>query len=348
MRQVEGCFSRNFADFRKSFFMKKIFCFLVVLLIAVSHVNAQHFEGISFYSIKSKSDTIDFIKIGKGGIKPTLIFCQGSLPIPLIVTDQTNYFIPAVNNFDYRKIIENWNIVIISMPSIPVVTEKSNLVDYQYCVDGKFPQKYIENNYLEKYVERGNKVVDFLARQKWVDRKRIYMIGHSQGAQVAIEIAKENKNIAAVGYFSGNVLGRFSQYVLQNRFDEQKGIVSLQEAQKNIERNLEWWTAVCRDSIFLQNGDTNRTWKSFGRESISTITKLRQPVFVAYGTKDIGPAMCDLLPICLELDGKTNYKLYPVVGCGHNFEEFSADGKPDYDKMHWQDVMDEFVKWVSK
>ena len=54
--------------------------------------------------------------------------------------------------------------------------------------------------------------------QKWVDKKKIYIIGHSQGAQVAIEMAKENKIIAAVGYSSGNVLGRFSQYILQCRF----------------------------------------------------------------------------------------------------------------------------------
>ena len=322
-----------------------MFYSLVVLLMSISMVNAQEFENISFYSLKSKADTIDFIKIGTEETKPTLIFCQGSLPIPLIVTEQTDYFIPAVNNFDYRKLIEKWNIVIISMPSIPVVAEQSDLTDYRYCIDGKFPQKYIENNYLEKYVERGNKVINFLMRQKWVDKNNIYIIGHSQGAQVAIEMAKENKNIAAVGYLSGNVLGRFSQYILQCRFDEQKGMLSSQEAQNNIAQNIEWWKAVCRDSVSLQNGDTNRTWKSFGKENISTISKLKQPVFVAYGTKDTGPVMCDLLPIYFELEGKTNYKLYPVVGCGHNFEEIFLNGAPDYDNMHWQEVMDEFVRF---
>ena len=43
--------------------------------------------------------------------------------------------------------------------------------------------------------------------------------------------------------------------------------------------------------------------------------------------------------------GKTNYKVLPMVGCGHNFEEISSEGVSNFDKMHWDDVMNGFIEW---
>ena len=37
--------------------------------------------------------------------------------------------------------------------------------------------------------------------------------------------------------------------------------------------------------------------------------------------------------------------MMPLVGCGHNFEEISPEGMPNWDKMHWNDVMNGFIEW---
>ena len=73
---------------------------------------------------------------------------------------------------------------------------------------------------------------------------------------------------------------------------------------------------------------------------------MKTPIYVAYGTEDLEHAeSCDLLPIYFERVGKTNYKMMPLVGCGHNFEEISPEGMPNWDKMHWDDVINGFVQW---
>ena len=73
---------------------------------------------------------------------------------------------------------------------------------------------------------------------------------------------------------------------------------------------------------------------------------MKKPIFIAYGTEDIGRAFGnDLLPIYFMNVGKTNYKVLPMVGCGHNFEEISSEGVSNFDKMHWDDVMNGFIEW---
>jgi hypothetical protein len=69
--------------------------------------------------------------------------------------------------------------------------------------------------------------------------------------------------------------------------------------------------------------------------------------YIAYGTKDDGPQQCDLLPIYFELAGKTNYKIRPFVGRGHNFEEITVEGKHNFDNMRWKEAVDEFMLWCS-
>ena len=78
------------------------------------------------------------------------------------------------------------------------------------------------------------------------------------------------------------------------------------------------------------------------------VTEVVDMLYVAFGTEDDGASMCDLLPLFFELKGKHNYKIHAFIGCGHNFEQILPDGKSDYENMHWQDVMDEFIDWCEK
>ena len=82
---------------------------------------------------------------------------------------------------------------------------------------------------------------------------------------------------------------------------------------------------------------------------MNDLIQLKTPVFIAYGTEDLESSEgSELLPIYFENEGKTNYKMMPWVGCGHNFEEISPEGISNYDKMHWDDVMNSFVEWIEK
>lgn len=317
----------------------------------VKDVNAR------LFSIVEKGDTIQFLKTDSCIIqkKPTIIFCQGSLPIPMIIDDGTSKFIPALNNFDYQKISEKYNIILISMPHTPPVAVKEQLNKrFQYVPDlkreYKFDSIYLQDNYLEKYVERANCVLKYLKKQKWVDKNRMAVFGHSQGSYIALELAKQNPSIRAVGYAGGNPSGRFTLTIRKARRAVIAKKITPEEGQKSIDELYDLWKSYCKGiNPETDNADKAKTWTSFTKPVWDDLTGLKTPLFITYGTEDLESTEgCELLPVYFEKAGKSNYRMMPLVGCGHNFEEITADGTSNYDKMHWDDVMNSFIEWVEK
>jgi pimeloyl-ACP methyl ester carboxylesterase len=342
--------------------MKKNCLLLFFVMVIIITINAQTYiekriDQLDAYlfSIVDQQDTIQFIKVNTDlqTPKPTILFCQGSLPRPLVADYDGDLFLTTLSNFDYQKISEKYNFVMISMPFVPAIVLSSQLNQrhHAYITDlsdeNSYPVKYEEANYLDKYVERGNVVLDFLREQMWVDRNQIILLGHSQGARIAASLAEKNPDIYAMGYFCGSVLGRYQSFILRERNYAKKGKISIEEAQANIEERYKWWQNVCRDTTEFVSGDLKRAWKSFSILDIKLITESKMPIFITYGTEDDGSQMCDILPIFFELAGKTNYKMRPFVGCGHNFEEITLDGNSNWDKMHWEDAVNEFILWIE-
>lgn len=308
-------------------------------------------DDVRSWAITSANDTIQFIKIDADTTqrKPVLLFCQGSLPYPLIITTPDKAIILPVSSVDYSAIARHFHIIMIAMPHTPVVAPKETLSRDMYVPDisrpDKLDERYMEDNHRETYLTRGNAVLNYLRRQAWVDRDKIILLGHSQGASVAAGLASENPDIHALGYFSGGVLGRYAQLIMEKRNASTTGQLSKQEAQAHIEGLHAYWQDICRGTNVDTIGDRNHTWRSFSVPMVEKLTTLKMPVFVAYGTEDIGARPCELLPIYFELAGKTNYKLRAFVGCGHNFEEILPDGKHDFKNMHWDEAVNEFIRW---
>ena len=179
----------------------------------------QKNEQLDIYSftINDKEDFIQFIKTGIDleKVKPTIIFCQGSLPIPLICEDEKGIFLSSFP-FDYKKLTDKYHFVVISTPHTPLKANVSQLNhQYAYVRDitilFSYDFLYLQDNYMENYLKRANKVIDFLIQQKWVDKQNIAVLGHSQGAYIVTMLAKINPNISTLGYFSGNPDGKYSQ-----------------------------------------------------------------------------------------------------------------------------------------
>lgn len=330
-----------------------IFCFTVHS--QESQLVSKISSNISLFGIDpEENDSIYFLRIREDSTmvaKPSLIFLQGSLPIPLIIK-QEGYggFIPSLN-FDYSAVSEKYNIIIISKPHTPVIADVKHLNDqYCYTPDTAFSQQYdtlyLKNNYREKYIARTNEVIKYLQNQDWVDSSKVYIVGHSEGASVAIGTANSNPSIKAVGYLSGNPMGRYAQYIHSQRIAEQKSLQAPEDSQAAIDKLYQEWRKIANSSIGSSDGDPSRTWVSFSRPIISEITNLEQPIFIGYGTEDPGGNFCDYLPIYLDIVNKTNYKLAPYIGRGHNFERV-INNKPDFNDMAWERVMTDFLLWIE-
>lgn len=332
---------------------------LIIFPLVVMSQDMGLIQGINarLFKLKNSKDTIDFILIdGKiDTIKPVLIFCQGSYPIPLIVKDESNtkYF-TLLPNFDYKKITKEFHLVFISMPHTPVEAyEKQLTKNYCYVTDTSkqtsYSPGYLANNYAENYIRRAKNVIDFLSVQKWVNAKKIILFGHSQGSKTVIGASLNNPKVYKVGYAGGNPLGRIDQLIRKQRELAKEGKITAEESQQQIESIYEMWKEINKDpnAVSTEFGDPNRSWTSFSKPLLDNLLKIKQPLYVTYGTEDITATFCDLLPIYFIREHKTNLTMKPYVGLEHNFFEIDKEGRPMYDKGHWQNVMDDFAKWAK-
>jgi pimeloyl-ACP methyl ester carboxylesterase len=339
--------------------MKKILI-LSLLGIAFLSFSQTRITGTdaSLFSIKmNKNDTVNFIVTDTTFTqkKPIIVFLQGSRPIPIVIHYKANYTqLTFLANFNYRNFVDKYNFVIVSKPHVPVIAEEENLnSDYESVPDLKSPQKYLSeylnDNYLEMYVKRTSAVIDFLRKQKWVDKSNISLVGHSEGALVAISTYEQKpKQIKTVGFLSGSVDGAFSIGIVNERKQQFTKKKNALDTQNQINEYWNAWKDYAKGIDNYNYGKAYlKSWTSISRSFREDLIKMKKPLFLAYGTEDYPKCIgYDPLPLYFELEGKSNYKMYPIIGGNHNFDELDSNGQFN-GKSHWTDVMTEFTKWVE-
>ena len=151
--------------------MKIVFKLIFLLLTIHSFGQNKRPEDFEFrhLQIVYKGDTVDvLIKSRKGDeqkAKPLFLFCQGSLPKPLIKYD--NQIVYGVFPFNPDSLTIDYHLVIVSKPSIPLIKELKYLGQNFTFTDstGSYPKKYSERNLLDYYVDRNIEVLKYLQKQ---------------------------------------------------------------------------------------------------------------------------------------------------------------------------------------
>ncbi len=285
--------------------------------------------------------------------KPLFIFCQGSLPNPLII--KTSQGEASVFPFNYVDYIDDYHLVIISKPGIPIAPNAETL-DERYCYRDSttniFPSTFIQNNYADYYVKSTNVVIDHLCHQNYVDTSLIIIAGHSQGAKIATKVATTNDKITHLIYLSGNPLGRFDELIRKERRAVTQGKITAKEAQKNINQLYKHWETINQDPTATDKywGDSNYAWSSFSKPVIDDLLALDIPIWMGYGTADYGSEFCDLIPLYFIQARKFNLYHHPYVNLEHNF--FPVDEKtgiPQYEKdPQWDQIASDFFLWINQ
>ena len=338
--------------------MKKILLILVLLYSTFSI--GQKYELIEkkamHFSLEQENDTIDFIVVDTvlNQKKPVFLWCQGSLPIPLFLEiENYGYFFSGggVANFNYKDIAKKYHLVIISMPKTPIIVQKENLNNrYEYIPNSSkpnvFSKEYIKADYLENYVIRANYVLNFLKKQKWVSNDTLVIAGHSQGTEVATKLAIQNKSVSHLGLFSANPFGRIDQFIREARLDAQLGRISPEQADSIIKQNYTFFEKANNEEAIKTNPEL-KAWKTFSTRYYVDWLKLDIPIYLAYGTEDRCADLCDIIPLFFIEKGKTNLTIKRYIGLEHNFFELSKDGSLNNKKGHWNEVMNEFIKWIE-
>lgn len=330
---------------------------LSVLLSAVSFGQLKGTIGdqYSHFQLKHKKDTIDFVVADTAltKTKPVLLFCQGSQPIPLFFDFPSQGIIPVtLSNFDVNEMKKDFHLVVISMPKTPVVVGPDHL-NRSYCyvqdptIEHSYDPEYLEGDFLQNYVDRANKVIKYLIKQKWVDKSQIMVAGHSQGARVAVGIAHSNKNVTKVGLFGYNPQRRIDQMVWTYRKQAEYGNISWEQADSLQQKQYEFYRTVLNTDSVDANPSL-KSWQSFSTSSIEQLTDLNIPVYIAFGSEDGVADYCDLLPLDFAEKQKTDYVIKRYPNMEHNFFPLREDGKPDYENGQWNNVMKAFLNWSKE
>lgn len=332
--------------------MRKVpFLFLLTLSIsAFGQLNKVSDLGFKHSRVFFKGDSVDVLMLSKEGdeniAKPLFFFCQGSLPIPLIITaGKTTY---PTYPFDTRKLCEKFHLVIVGKPGVPLIADIEELYPDLSYIDkstGIPPIAYSNNNQLGYYVERNLFVVKWLMKEKNVSAGLLVVAGHSQGARIALEMAAESKQVTHLIYAGGNPCGQIMSMVSSTRQRENRN-----DSATFAENDFRFYEAIVNDTenIDASNGDSFRSIYSFSKSSMNTFHSLKIPVLVCYGSLDTSCPFNDYLRAESIRQGKKNMDFFSYIGLDHNFFGVKETGELDHDDFNWDKVAEDWLNWLEK
>jgi dienelactone hydrolase len=327
--------------------MKYLIIVLVVFSssVLIAQEKAPEDFGFRHLQMPYQGTVVDLLVKSRAGEeskeKPLFLFCQGSLPQPLIKYDEKGKF--GVFPFNPDSLAMDYHLVIISKPFIPVIAHVSQLnADYSYKDStGNFPEGYTTHNYLDYYVNRNIDVLRYLQKQDWVSSKKLVVAGHSEGSTIAAKMASIYHKITHLIYSGGNPLGRILTVIEQERAMETSSTAPIAEEQFGF-----WKDIVANPNNNVSTGDTYRSMYSFSIPPIQYLEKLKIPVLVCYGTKDAAGTYNDYLRIETIRNRKDNFTFKAYIGTEHNYFPVKSTGEIDYETYNWDKVAGDWRRWL--
>jgi dienelactone hydrolase len=326
--------------------------FLLVTIISYGQNERPEDYGIRHLHTVYKGDTVDIlIKSRKGEEqkrKPLFLFCQGSLPIPLIIKydDNGKKGIYPLFVFNPDSLSPEYHLAVISKPCVPLIADQKSLdTDLTYKDStGKFPGRYIERNRLDYYVDRNIAVIRYLQTQPWISKDKLVVAGHSEGSTIAAKLAFSFPKVTELIYSGGNPLGRIVTIVEQQRAFEN-------DTTRSGERAFDAWKNIIDDPTNRQasQGDANiATYQFSVPPPMEYLEKLKIPVLITYGTKDYGSPFNDYFRVKMIDQKKTNFTFKAYIGVEHNFFPLKANGETNFDVFNWDKVADDWQLWLKR
>ncbi|PIF32036.1 bile acid acyltransferase/acyl-CoA thioester hydrolase-like protein [Flavobacterium sp. 9] len=321
--------------------------FFYCLIVNAQNEDNFHIKKAGFTKtiLKTKNDTIVFLtSVSKySNAKPTIIFAQGSKPLPLIFYDHksANSIIP----FSIKEYSDKFNFVIIARKGIPLTGTYERDSEGYKNDKGKVPNEYTFNDNLYYRVNQVKVVLNYLCKNASVKKDSIFVIGHSEGYRVISKLAENNKKITKLVCMSADPFNRISASIIEERiksFSNRKDNSNQLEINELIGdyKNIPLTRIKYKEKIEFNN------WLSYNENlSYESLRKFKNPILIVYGTDDIGSIHNDLTPFLLP---KSNINLKAYPNYGHNFEkkEFDVEGIPLEDSYHWDEVFQDVVKWL--
>ena len=238
----------------------KSFIFIFIFFITILSVNlygqteiTPEKLGLSAHTIANKNlGEINYYIKGVEKDKPLIIYLDGSGSFPLY--QKVSQGIASTVPLNSKEISDKYNIVMIGKPGIPFIdevgrNEKTGIPEYPA------PAEYTKRLSLDWRVDSAKLVIDEVLGKLKYKPKKIIVLGLSEGFQVGAKLASIDKRITHLGIFVGNGLNQFYDFIVENRLRAERGEISTEEAQKNIDELF----AVYKE-IYANPNSTDKEW----------------------------------------------------------------------------------------
>ncbi len=282
--------------------------------------------------------------------KPLLVYLDGSGNFPMYYRNKEGRTSSSLA-LRIRNYSKDYIIAVISKPGIPIYDT------LRYTESGRayYPEneQYTQLYSLDWRAETASAAIDYITKNKNVDREHIIVMGYSEGSQVAPRVAVLNKKVTHVVCFVGNALNQLYDFILQARLSAEKGEITPEEGQYIVDSLYTEYAKIYKDPESVSQrwyGATYKKWASFSATTpLENMLKLNIPILYLAGGKDNNQTILDMDYARLEFlrKGKTNltYKVYP--NCDHYFQE----QKKSAEKIERVDRLDEVndfaLQWVK-
>lgn len=302
--------------------------------------------GFVEHVIVKEKDTLRFYIHKNGNSKPTslVLYLQGSSPDPLFSVEQNknNGEYASYRWFpdDYASLNNTYCYAIISKTGIPPISY-GDTTDYS---------KYHLSNSLENRVLLADLVINHIHKKITKKVNKIIVYGHSEGALVAAKLGTINKKITHLGFWAGNVLPDYFDFLLVNSKANWAKQLSDSVAFKNVKEILASFQKIAENKEDAtangKNDYSAKRWWSYAEPPINNLLKINIPIFVQVAGKDESAPIEStyLIPLEFARLGKKNLKYEICEACDHTFVIEKENGETE-DK--WNSIFREFISWTD-
>lgn len=281
--------------------------------------------------------------------KPSVIFFKGSLPVPLIIKwDDGELGMVPFTYFNFSKFLDNFNLILVSKPFIPVCVEASSLVNSCYVPDTTQPKKldsnYMRTDNLNYLGKRGDSLVNWLLKSGEINANRIITIGHSQGGSEAVRVAKLNKNVTDVVMLGASPYGRAQQVISYYYLKYIRGEIDF-KTYLNFQNLM---SKSIQEEYIGSNSVSFENPRSFYEYSFTDMLGTSANILYAAGTNDIASFYAGQVLIDSKCHGKNNVEVKLYEDRDHSFFKVDSSGVINREIDSWQEVFDDVSKWFNQ
>lgn len=329
----------------KTFYLSAIFMISISIYAQKTIIIDEALKtfGFSEQTVITGSDTITYyLKNYANKPKNLVVFIQGTDPHPLffyrVNEDGSTRLLRYFNN-DYKNLDSTYTYAVIAKPGLAGIFNREGF---------EVPKKYDEKNYRGYRVNQIDLAIEDIKQNHLKNPEKIIVYGHSEGAQIAAALARVNKSITHLGFWSGNVLNNFYEFALFERIEALKGNQTDSTAHSNIMGLMHWYESIIKNPESIKQdqwGYTNKRWSSYEEAPINDLLKVDIPIYAVFAIRDESTPIetAYLLPIQFMQNRKDNLTFEICMNCDHTYKE-KKDGKTI---SHWNEIFEKFIEWTN-